>query len=401
MNHSQAIKYLNSFFNYERRLAHNPGYTFNLDRMRQFSKRLGNPERKFRSVLVAGTKGKGSTVAMLDSILRASGYQVGMYTSPHLIDLRERIAVGGESISKNDFAAGLTEIRKKLGRLKPTYFEAMTLLAFWQFARKKVDIAVVEVGLGGRLDATNVLDPLVSVITSISYDHTKELGSTLAKIAREKAGIIHYGSVVVTAPQEKEAREVIFQTAEKRKAILLETVDYRPQTSVSLLGDFQIENASVAVTTAHALLNFGFDKINSRTIRRGLGEVRWPGRFEIVSRKPAVILDGAHNGESIEAIVASVRKKFPRGRIIPVIGISRGKDWERMREAIAKATDILIATESHDLRACPARELNAKWIAAPVSKAIQLAKTMASPEDVILVSGSLFLVGEAKQHVQN
>ena len=190
MNYSESLKFLNSFINYERWMTYNPRRKFNLGRMRAFCKRLGDPQKKFHSILVAGTKGKGSTVAMLESILRASGYRTGAYTSPHLIDLRERITIGGKIISKNDFAAGMTEIRKKLGNLKPTYFEAMTLLAFLTFAKKKIKIAVVEVGLGGRLDATNVLDPLISASTSISYYHMKELGSTLTKIARDKAGSI-------------------------------------------------------------------------------------------------------------------------------------------------------------------------------------------------------------------
>ena len=393
MNYSKALKFLNSFINYERWITYNPRREFNLDRMRLFSKRLGDPQKKFHSVLVAGTKGKGSTVAMLASILRASGYRVGTYTSPHLIHLRERIAIDGKWISEKDFAAGMTELARRRANSKPTYFEAMTLLAFLTFAKKKVDIAIIEVGLGGRLDATNVLDPLISVITSISYDHMKELGSTLTKIAREKAGIIKYGGVVVSAPQEKEARDVICKASQERKAILLET-----KVSEAL---FQKENEAVATLTAEALLNFGFDKINSNTIRRGIRVFHWPGRFEIVSRKPAIILDGAHNGESMQAIISSVRKKFPKSKIIPVVGISQGKDWKRMSDALAKASDTLIATESGDVRACPAQELNGKFIAAPVSKAIQLAKTIAKPNDVILVTGSLFLVGEAKAQLSS
>ena len=386
MNYNQAVRYLNSFINYERWLAYNPNREFNLDRMRVFLARLDHPEKKFPSVLVAGTKGKGSTVMMLASILKSSGYRVGTYTSPHLLDLRERITMNGEWISQNDLARGMTQIKRRLGRLKPTYFEALTLLAFWQFAEKKVDIAVVEVGLGGRLDATNVLEPLISVITSISYDHMKELGSTLSQIAREKTGIIHHGSLVVTAPQEREARRVIRETARKQKAILLEVKVDSPL--------FQKENESVARTVAIALIDFGFDKIKSSTVQRGIHKFHWPGRFEMIEKNPTVILDGAHNGESMQAIISAVRSRFPRSRIIPVVGISRGKDWKRMSDVLAKNSDTLIATESRDIRACPAQELGGKFIAAPVSKAIELAKSIACPEDVILVTGSLFLVGE-------
>ncbi len=407
MNYKQSVGYLNSLINYERWISVNPKRSFNLNRMRAFSKRLGNPHDKFRSVHVAGTKGKGSTVAILASILQASGYRVGRYTSPHLVNLRERIAIDGKWISEKDFAAEMSKIKKSLGNLKPTYFEAMTLLAFLTFAKKKVDIAVVEVGLGGRLDATNVLNPLISVMTSISYDHMKELGATLTKITREKAGIIKYGGVVVTAPQEKEARDVIQKVAEDKKTIVVATSVADQERlkpllrTLHLLGQFQIENASVAIRAAESLLNFGFDKISEASIRRGLKTVRWPGRFEIIRRNPAIILDGAHNGESMEAILAGVEKMFPKSRIVPVLGVSRGKDLKRIREALAKVTDQWIATESGDVRALPARELGGTFVAAPVSKAIQLARSIAKPEDVILVAGSLYLIGEIIRNGQN
>lgn len=407
MNYSDPLRYLNSLPNYERWVTYNPTRAFNLDRMRLFLERLGHPEKRFPSVLVAGTKGKGSTVAILSSILHEAGYRVGMYTSPHLEDLRERIQVDGCWISAADFARGMTEIRKKLGRRKPTYFEAMTLLAFLEFARRKVDIAVVEVGLGGRLDATNTLEPLVSLITSISYDHEDQLGHTLHEIAKEKSAIIHRGSVVVSAPQEEEVMRVIQRRCEDAGAKC--RIACGQVGTLSLLGDFQKENASVAVCTAQVLRRSGFSRINQVAIRKGLRDVRWPGRFEIVSKNPRIILDGAHNGESMEALVKNVKQLFPGSRVIPVLGISQRKDLARMSEALRKITDTLIVSEYEGVRAWDAqslvRELDGKFqrllIASPAAKAIQLAKTFVQSGDVILVTGSLYLVGEVRKLIHN
>src|SRR3989338_1552986 len=266
---------------------------------------LGYPHRKFPSVLVAGTNGKGSTVAMLSSILKAAGYRVGMYISPHLLDVRERIQIDGKMIGKSELISLVNELDLFLKKTKIdlSFFEFMTVMAFLYYARQKVDFAVVEVGLGGRLDATNVLTPLVSVITSIDFDHQRLLGNTLSKIATEKAGIIKSKGTVVAAVSQSKIQRQFQSICKKRKAklfILGRDFFIEPHFELSLLGKaHQRKNAACAIATARLLRRKGW-ALSEEAIQKGLASTTWPGRLEIIHRKPLVMLDGAHNPAGIQ-----------------------------------------------------------------------------------------------------
>ncbi|MBI4397550.1 MAG: bifunctional folylpolyglutamate synthase/dihydrofolate synthase [Candidatus Omnitrophica bacterium] len=425
MTYSSALKYLDSLINYERWTQAHPKRLFELSRIRRLLNRLGNPEKKFASVLIAGTKGKGSTAAMLESILRNSGYRTGLYTSPHLSDLRERIQINGKIISKKNFVRGVEKIRGVVNGFPqsnaPTYFEALTALAFLECARAGVEITVAEVGMGGRLDAANVLSPRVSVITSISYDHMKELGPTLAEIAGEKAGIIKRGGVIVTAPQELEVMNVIRREAERKKAVLLEINSNfkfllrrrlrsgQRNLNVNLRGDFQQENAAVAVRAAETLAHFGFKKISAHGIQKGLAGVRWPGRFEVIPGRPTIVLDGAHNGESMEALARNLRHYFGAKKILPILAMTAGKDLPRMIAPLRSMSDRIIVTEYAGSRAWQAGELTKELsgnfkrvlMASPPTKALELARILCRPEDVLVVTGSLYLVGAIKEFYES
>ncbi len=324
LSYVEALKYIQGFTDFE--VSQDPvqaATRFNLQRLARLCELAGTPQSRFKSLHVAGTKGKGSTAAMLDSILRAAGYRTGLFTSPHLHDFRERIRVNGALIGEQEMADAVARLQPlvdelhrrhpELGRL--TTFEMITALAFVHFAERNVDFAVLETGLGGRLDATNVVEPLVAVITSISYDHTQVLGNTLEQIATEKAGIIKPGASVVCAPQEDEALAVVEATCRKRGARLAlvgrdwtwEGANssfqvagplgaYAP-LSIPLLGIHQLVNATTAVAAIDALRWRGIE-VAPEYIREGLENVCWPGRLEVLARQPLVVVDGAHNADS-------------------------------------------------------------------------------------------------------
>ncbi|HDN79703.1 MAG TPA: bifunctional folylpolyglutamate synthase/dihydrofolate synthase [Chloroflexi bacterium] len=430
MKYKQALDYIYSFTDYEKLKGyHYTPQDFNLNRVEQLLTLLGNPHKAFPSVHIAGTKGKGSTAAMIESILRAAGYRTGLYISPHLHTFRERIRIGGELISEEDVVAGIESIRPMAEKTPGlTTFEIITSLAFHLFAREQVDIAVVEVGLGGRLDATNVITPLAAVITSLSFDHTYLLGNTLASIAKEKAGIIKEGIPVVSAPQKPEALAVIEEVCQEKGAplvlvgrdwswrvltinlegqefeVLRDSIVIYRRLWIPLLGRHQFINATVAVACINELCNQGLG-IPDKAVKEGLRQVRWPGRLEILQKRPFFVVDGAHNVDSANRLAEALRELFTWRRCILIFGASSDKDIPGMlRELLPLADEVLFASAHHP-RATPPEKLaeEAKGLGyqsisvGSVREAVQKALVEAGPEDLICATGSLFLVAEARE----
>jgi dihydrofolate synthase/folylpolyglutamate synthase len=417
-----ALRYFYSYTHY------NPADTSNwsLDRMRKLLARLGNPQNRFPSLLIAGTKGKGSTAAISESILRAAGYKTGLYTSPHLHSFRERIRIGGELISE-ETVIGLAQ------RLKPYFedtpdlsaFELITAVAFMAFAEANVDVAVLEVGLGGRLDATNAVDPTVAVITSISYDHTQILGETLTLIAREKAGIIRPGALVISAPQVDEAMAMIESVCQEYNARLV-SVDRDWQWNIgpcadlsgqsftvdgdtywlSMLGRHQVVNAVTALAAIAGLVERTDLTVSQQAYHQGIGHVKWLGRLEILARNPYVVVDSAMNGDSMEKLVQTLDQCFAGLRKTFIFGASNDHPIEDMLHALLPVADKMYTVASRHPRAEPPEQLAeaGKTIGGnniqPVDsmeQAVALALAEAGPQDLICVTGSLFLVADARE----
>jgi dihydrofolate synthase/folylpolyglutamate synthase len=440
MTYDQAVAYL---FTLGRELA-SPQQAraakFDLENIRAVCRRLGDPERAFRSVHIAGTNGKGSTAAMLASILRAAGLRAGLYTSPHLLRINERISLDGADIGDADFAKTFDRIHAVIEELlatgalaaHPTFFECLTAMAFDFFAQEKVDAAVIEVGMGGRLDSTNVVVPEVAVITQIDFDHENFLGHSIEEIAREKAGIIKPGAWVVSAAGHLAAQEVIRQRAAEQNARLVE-VDavsravnlraedgcYRFTASTNLPGSatlameirlplagrFQVRNALTAITAARLLAERGFP-VDGATIRRGLAEVLWPGRLERLQQSPALYLDGTHNPAGTRELVAFWDEQFAGRRIHLVYGAMRDKAVDEVAGLLFPRAATVILTQSRQPRALSAEALAAmtRHLAASVevipepNAALERALESAAPDDVIFVTGSLYLVGDLRRY---
>lgn len=423
-----ALRYIYSLTNYEERgfAAYAPQF-YNLERVEQFLALLGNPERQYRAVHIAGTKGKGSTAAMIESVLRAAGRRTALYTSPHLHSYRERIQVNGELIPEAEVVR-LTSDLRDLAQQVPeiTTFEVMTGMALTWFAEQDVEWAVLEVGLGGRLDATNVVTPEVSVITSISLDHTAVLGDTLAQIATEKAGIVKPGIPVVSAPQEEEALAVIESVCSKEDAPLaLVGRDWSWQTGLAdlegqsfsvqkdsgppvhvwlpLLGEHQLENATTAVATLSLLRDRGV-AIPQAALEEGLRELRWPGRLEVLSRTPILIADSAHNAESSQKLVVALDRHFSFRRFIMVYAASSDHVSPDILTALLGNADLAIITRTRHPRAASpewiqgqAAELGIHSVCcADAPQALELALDNAGPDDLVCCAGSVFLAAEVR-----
>jgi dihydrofolate synthase / folylpolyglutamate synthase len=398
-----------------------------LERMDALLLALGRPERQFPSVLVAGTKGKGSTVAMLSACFRTAGYRTGRYTSPHLVNWRERTTINAQPISTWDVLALADPIRAAIDTLSAglgplTTFEVGTAFTFLYFARQKVDLAVVEVGTGGRYDATNLVDPMVSVITPISYDHTQTLGNTLTSIAWHKAGIMRRHRPAVSASQPDEAQLVIEHEATSLDAPLEEVgrewrwthtanltrieslhTDFEPlEVEINLLGDHQRDNATTSIAALYALRErFA---VGREAIAEALRTVEWPGRLQVLSRRPLVVLDGAHNGASAEVLRTAIETNFEFERLLLVIGLTEGKDALGVLGALAPGADVVYVTRSRHERSAPPAELEPLIRTATRAEVItfgdargafEAALRTARPRDLVLVTGSLFLLGEA------
>ncbi len=410
------------------------GAKFDLETIRRLTQALGDPQKQYSTMIVAGTNGKGSTSAMLASILERAGFRTGLYTSPHLVRVNERIRVNGREISDDDFAAACAEVRQVVERLavdkvlvhRPSFFEFVTALAFLHFERVGVDFAVLEVGMGGRLDATNVAEPRVSVITNVELDHMEYLGYTHAAIAGEKAGVIRAGRPVVSGCEHPDAVNVIRQRSAALGARLLETPalaglgmirDHRGRYAfevpinghrflspvLPLAGKFQVKNALAAMTAAGQLAEEGFN-IPERAIIEGLERARWPGRLEVVAERPLVLLDGAHNPAAAREIAQFIREELGDRRVRLVYASMRDKPVGDISELLFPLAERVYVTRAPSARAASPEEIadaacghaaELRLEPDPV-RAVERACREARPEDVVLVAGSLFLVGAIK-----
>jgi dihydrofolate synthase/folylpolyglutamate synthase len=390
-----------------------PALEWNLRRTRVLLDLLGAPDRRLVVVLVAGTKGKGSTAALLASLLAASGIRAGLFTKPHLQTYRERIRVDGEVISNADLEKGIAELRPHVGALRrllraagqPTTFELTVALALAHFAAAGCAVAVVEVGLGGRFDATNTTDPHISVITPISRDHMRELGTSLRQIASEKAGVLRPGRVAILARQSAAVTAVLRRAAESLGAVRREVAPLPAAAAsgygLALRGPHQRQNAALAIAASRALGEHGVP-FRDGAIRRGLRQLRWPGRFEIVPGRPPLVLDGAHNDGSAEALAVAIRAELHGRRVRLIIGMMRDKDARAVARALAPIASAVYATRPDSPRAAEPAAVARSFHRVPVRafndlrSALDAARADARPDETLCVTGSLALVGEAR-----
>jgi len=436
--YTRAINSLLAHTDYEKmRVVRYNTTTFNLDRMRTLLKHLGNPQTKFKTAHVAGTKGKGSTCHMLAEMLKSGGLKTGLYTSPHILDMRERIRLNGELISREDLVALVKRVEpvlKKMGADRPTFFEIFTAMAFCHFADQKVDIAVIEVGMGGRLDSTNVITPEVTAITSISKDHMQVLGNTLAKIAEEKAGIFKKDIPAVTCVQDPEVLPVFRRVAERVKSplqIVGQDIEFSyrfeitrpigPHMRVNLSTETsKFEHLTVPLMGEHQAINCGLalamlDKLKSRGLVfdeqkaiEGLQRVKIPGRMEKISSDPHLLIDGAHNAASMQALFRGIGQHLPYDSMVVIFGCNCDKDVDGMLEQLSLGADKVIFTKSkNNPKASDPHELASMYVerfgkmaqvAEDFEKAIEIAQRAITREDLVCVTGSFYLIGEAKQY---
>ncbi|MGV8027306.1 MAG: bifunctional folylpolyglutamate synthase/dihydrofolate synthase [Anaerolineaceae bacterium] len=411
---------------------------FNLDRMRIFMQKLGNPQNTYKTVHVAGTKGKGSISAMIASTLLASGYRTGFYSSPHMVDYTERIQVNGNPIPQEGFIQTINQMYPLIQESQGlTTFEITTAVAFQYFREMQIDIGVIEVGLGGRLDATNIINPEVSVIASISLDHMGILGNTLEVIAGEKAGIIKKDIPVVVSPQKASVTAVFEQFAMEKKAPLIksnEIIEFtdrksdlvnqqfkiiyprniskdiksqlkeKIQLSIPLLGKHQMENAGTAFCALKILQEKGYT-ITDQTIQKGFQTVFWPGRFEILRKNPFLIIDAAHNNDSSQRLAETVQELFPNKKIILLFGASEDKDIQGMLNNFSKITRLIILTRSTHPRAAKPEIIQQilqtlscdTIIIEDIQQALEFALEQIQKEDIILASGSVFVAAAIRE----
>lgn len=387
---------------------------------------LENPEKYFKTVHIAGTNGKGSTGAILQSIFRTSGYKTGFYTSPHLIDFRERIRINGKPIPQKNVIEFVNRMKSSVLKNKCTFFETTTAMAFDYFAKEKVDIAIIETGLGGTYDSTNVINPEVSLITDIGFDHKEILGETLSKIAKEKAGIIKKNVPLITSNTNEEILNVLQEIAISKNSELMNSelnseLNFKMNKSKDLqlnfslgkekikdiqlpfMGKHQLRNAKLAITSA-MLLSKKFDKISKRTIKTGIEKTVWLGRFTVFEQKPKMILDVAHNPDGMKCFVETLKSNFPNSKAFCVIGIAKNKDVRACFDILKGNFEKFICVTPNVSKVLTSNELlkfaPASSVASTtVEKGIELAKKLAQKEDLICVIGSHFTVGEALQKI--
>jgi len=439
-------------------LTHTPSLKFNLANMKVLLSELDHPELRVPGVLIAGTNGKGSTAATLASILKASGLRTGLYTSPHLVQINERIRINGLPISDSDFALYHDVVDRTCERLvsdgqlpwHPSFFEMLTAIAFEYFAQNKVDIAVLEVGMGGRLDATNVIDPLVSVITDISLDHQNFLGNTVGEIAHEKAGIIRPGRIVVTLPQHPQANDVIGNKILELEAKAVSAVPYVPPVSpgsdeyfkncdsgsastaggsasvprsryrvevmgkeiaveTPLIGRHQLRNVALAIATAEELAKQGY-AVTPEAIERGIAETNWPGRFQVLAARngaPEYVFDVAHNPAGAWALRSALSTCYADRRLVFVFGAMRDKAVGEIAEILFPLAEAVIATRANNPRSATIEEIRQASVrvstriedSADVAAAMVRASTLAGSSGIVVVTGSIYVVGEAIETV--
>ncbi len=429
MSYADSIEYLYNLQKY--------GIKLGLDNIRTLMSLFNNPQKDFLSVHVAGTNGKGSTSAMIASMLQASGLKVGLFTSPHLVSFTERVRINNEKISEQDVVGLTDEIRKAISKtddFSPTFFEVVTTIGFLYFKRNNIDIAIIETGMGGRLDATNVIKPEVSVITNISYDHKEFLGNALKEIAGEKAGIIKEGIPVVTSRQDKSAMQVLRKKADEQgseifeygkdfSAVLKEedingcVFDYQGEAKINnlwmpLIGRHQMFNAASALKAVEILSKRLPDMsgLSPDVMRTGLETVKWPGRLEFVSYNPPILIDGAHNPDASAVLADSLKRLFLKkyNRMILILGVMADKDIEGILSPLLPLASQIICTVPNYSRAESPQRLADRAVsmgyknihtAPAVMKAIELAKSKIkdAKSDLILITGSLYTIGEVKE----
>ena len=424
-------------------LAQMPSHKFDLAHMRVLLGALNHPEKKFPSVLIAGTNGKGSTAATLAAILQASGLRTGLYTSPHLVRINERIRINGVEISDGGFALLHDVVDRTAERLvgegelpwHPSFFEMLTAIAFEHFAQSHIEIAVLEVGMGGRLDATNVVDPRISVITDVALDHQKFLGNTIAEIAREKAGIIRSNGIVVTLPQTPQANDVIGNTILEFGATAVSAVPYVPPVSpgsqtyleetspqktgpisryplqvlgkeitveTPLVGRHQLRNVALAIATAVELGRQGLP-VTAASIEQGIRATKWPGRFQVVPGSPEFVLDVAHNPAGAWALRSTLSATYEDRSLTFIFGAMRDKAIGEMAEILFPLAERVILTRADNPRSATASEIREAAARTAteiedcpsVGTALQRAREIAGSAGVVVVTGSIYIVGEA------
>jgi dihydrofolate synthase / folylpolyglutamate synthase len=440
MNYQAAVRYLLSLGRELAAPTQAAAAKFDLENISTLAERLGHPERAYPSAHVAGTNGKGSTAAFLESILRHAGLRTGLNTSPHLEKINERIRVNGEEITDEAFADTITRIQSVIeellaaGKLRahPTYFECVTAMAFEHFARQRVDFAVFEVGLGGRLDATNILLPAVTIITRIDFDHENFLGHSLREIAGEKAGILKPGVPLVLAPQHAEAEEVILARTKKLNCPVVQTTHaYRVdegairdglvcarvtelasgaafEINSSLPGRFQLQNALCALAAARLLGSCGF-KISPDAITRGIASTVWPGRLEKLHSHPDVFLDGAHNPAAARELAVFIEHHFAGKKIRLIYGALRDKAVDEIAGILLPLAAEVVFTEPRTSRAISAAQLaeiashhaSIATVVPDAEQALENTLANAAHDDVIFITGSLYLVGQLRRYWKN
>ncbi len=434
--YEDALNFLFSNTNYEnaKRFRYNSD-TFNLDRMYKLLGLIKNPHEKLTAIHIAGTKGKGSTCTMLGSMLTANGYKTGLYTSPHVIDIRERIKVDGQMISEEEMTKTVKKVSvavKSMQDDSPTFFEIMTAMSMYFFAKEKVDFAIFETGLGGRLDSTNVVNPIVTGLTSISIDHHRQLGNTVSQIAAEKAGIIKKGVPVVSVMQDPEAMSVIRKQAQALKAPLSVTgkeIDFscRFESSrelgphnriclstpnsqyehlpVPLYGEHQAENCGLALSMLDVLKGKGY-KFEQELVLKGLAGTQISGRMEIINEDPRILVDAAHNAASLKSLIQAIGQHIPYDSMVVIFGCCEDKDVDGMLRELRYGADKVIFTRiksprsmDPDVLAAKYTELSGKMCqtAFNFNKAMEIASPAVTPGDIVCVTGSFYLVGEAKR----
>jgi dihydrofolate synthase/folylpolyglutamate synthase len=430
--------YLDSFINYELNLSAVDSSQFKLSRVERVLSELGNPHKDLKCIHVAGSKGKGSTCVFAANILQAGGYKVGLYTSPHLKNLNERIRIQQDDITDEQLASVIESIETVLEKFRHTleygnltYYEVLTIAAFYYFRRENVDIVVLETGLGGRLDATNVVDSLVCAITPISLEHTQILGNTIAAIAKEKAAIIKSNApTVIIAPQEKDALKVIEDQCHQvdsdyfyigkditsglihqdLNGLVFEVkgrLGKYDNLTTSLLGSHQISNAATAIGMIEALISHGF-KLSPEAVTQGIGQAQWPGRFEVIQQKPYVILDCAHNPSSSLQLIKTMDEVLPGKKVKLIFGVSDDKDRAGICRNFNEITGEVILTRANHPRACELSltEMKNYFSNKPITatknivQALEMAMQNIKSEDVILIAGSIFIVAEAKEYLE-
>ncbi len=410
------------------------GIKFGLENIRLLLQNMGNPQENYPSIHISGTNGKGSTAQFITAVLIAAGYRVGTYTSPHLIDFSERIQINSSPISKDIITDGLSRIRRcieadKLSEFIPTYFEVSTALAFWCFNREEIDVAVVETGMGGRLDATNVLDPTVSVITNIALEHQNYLGDSLEKIAYEKAGIIKPGRPLVLGEKNPELVQLFQKRCQEEQAefypavgslelqeennngsrfhIRGNDIDY-DDLQIGLLGRFQVENAWLSVRACEQLGRIGF-KISEESIRTGLESASWPGRMQILQKSPLVLADGAHNPKAAESLMDTIGQFLNFQRLFLIFGCMHDKDiLETLGKFIPAAQQIILTRSKNDRAEDPQNILNMidreainTVVIQDAQSAVKYALDEANADDMVLITGSLYVVGDILPMFEN